>query len=110
MLDPGEYWVALRADGERGTGKIDDPFDASSPALFSSVMENFGTRTTIHLGPGIFQTFGYNFLYASDGWQVKSGQRIIGAGMNATTLKVVGARPSPGLTSAILHDANLFLA
>src|SRR5713101_5167588 len=91
-----EVWLALRADGAANipstptSGTAADPYDASSPTLFSDRMNSFQPNTIIHLGPGVFQTFGFVYGGANT-WQPKSGQKIIGAGMYATTLKVVGA-------------------
>ena len=102
-----EVWLALRADGALGSGSATDPYDASSPTLFDDRMDSFQTFTTIHLGPGIFQTRGYNGF---TGWQAKSGQRITGAGMNVTTLKVVEASLANILTVAIGVHANNFLS
>ena len=102
-----EVWLALRTDGALGSGSATDPYDASSPTLFDDRMDSFQTFTTIHLGPGIFQTRGYNGF---TGWQAKSGQRIIGAGMNVTTLKLVEASLANILTVAIGVHANNFLS
>src|SRR5712664_3981257 len=95
-----EVWLALRADGAANipstptSGTAADPYDASSPTLFSDRMNSFQPNTIIHLCPGVFQTFGYVSVTCpgpANTWQPKSGQKIIGAGMFATTLKVVGA-------------------
>src|SRR5712692_4700295 len=106
--DSSEVWLAMRADGQRGSGTVTDPYDASSPTLFSTLMNSFPPRTVIHLGPGVFQTFGFAPAFPPPApqppspWQPKSGQKIIGAGMYATTLKVVGANSQTFLTLAIL--------
>src|ERR1043166_7138123 len=100
-----EVWLALRRDGERGTGKATNPYDASGPTLFSNLMNSFQENTTIHLGPGIFQTFGYN--YEDDRrWSPKSGQRIVGAGMYITTLKVVGAQYVNHVTVGVANEPD----
>ncbi len=59
------------------------------PRLFDAWMNRAGTHTTIHLGPGIFETRGYG--EAVYGWQPRDGQRILGSGMGVTVLKLVGA-------------------
>ena len=100
--DKKEVWLALRADGQRGTGAAFDPYDVSSPTLFADRMSSFQENTTIHLGPGIFQTFGYSG--GAKDWQPKSGQRIVGAGQYQTILKVVGATTQTGLTFGVGHD------
>src|SRR2546425_378167 len=52
---------------------------------FDELMKNFPTNTTVRLGPGVFQT--RSQLY----WKPKSGQKIIGSGIDVTTLKIVYA-------------------
>ncbi len=108
-----EVWLALRADGAANipstptSGTAADPYDASSPTLFADRMNSFQKNTKIiHLGPGVFQTFGYvsTGLPVPNSWQPVSGQKIIGAGMFATTLKVVGATNQSHLTCAICND------
>lgn len=90
----GEYWLAMRADGFRGEGKASDPWDASSPSLFNSVMVNIATinpqgQVCIHIGPGIFQVPAFRGDIGA--WRPGKDWRIVGAGRRATILKVVGA-------------------
>jgi hypothetical protein len=103
-----EVWLALRADGEYGDGSAGSPYDASSPALFRDRMKSFQAKTIIHIGPGIFQVPAFDPGKAANSptqvWQPKSGQRIVGAGMYVTTLKVVGATSQEGLSRAIGND------
>ena len=55
-------------------------------------MRSVSPRTAIHIGPGLFLTRGAGEqLPTPPGWRLKSGQKIIGSGMGATTLKLVGA-------------------
>jgi hypothetical protein len=103
-----EVWLALRADGECGAGSAGSPYDASSPALFRDRMKSFQAKTIIHIGPGIFQVPAFDSDKAVNSpalvWQPKSGQRIVGAGMYVTTLKVVGATHQQHLSRAIGND------
>jgi hypothetical protein len=106
-----EIWLAIRTDGMLGTGIPSDPYDASSPSLFDTLMDNFGNNTTVHLGPGIYQTRGYapGTYYHHDathpgpqvGWVPRSGQKIIGAGIDVTVLKLVDATDSVNQTLAV---------
>ncbi len=58
--------------------------------LFDEVMRNAPASIRIHVGPGVFQTRG--FAVGDDrGWQPKTGQKIVGAGFDVTTLQLVGA-------------------
>jgi hypothetical protein len=60
---------------------------------FDQIIQQIQANTTIHIGPGVFETRG---MGDSDrpGWQCKSGQRFLGAGMGLTTLKFVGVNVS----------------
>ncbi len=80
-----EVWIALRDDGRAGTGTAEDPFDGSTHTKFDALMAGFGTYTTIHLEPGTFETNGW------PAFDVKTGWRILGAGRDLTTIKLVHA-------------------
>jgi hypothetical protein len=60
---------------------------------FDQIIQQTQANTTIHIGPGVFETRG---MGDSDrpGWHCKSGQRFLGAGMGLTTLKFVGVNES----------------
>lgn len=92
------YYIELRTDGATGSGTIDDPWDGSTQAKFDAAMSSLPENAVVFLGPtyvadpttGIvtnqpFQTKGY-----PGGFSVKSGQRIVGAGINCTTVQLVG--------------------
>src|SRR5438067_80574 len=49
----------------------------------------FPEYTAIRLGPGVFETRGSS---QSGGWSPKNGWRIIGSGIEVTTLKIVHGR------------------
>src|SRR5208282_5622298 len=51
-------------------------------------MDNLPANSTIHLLPGTYPTEG------SSGWYVKSGQKILGSGMDVTTVQLVHGAPS----------------
>ena len=53
-------------------------------------MNSFPPNTTVHLEAGDYQTKGYA-IGVSGGWKPKRGFRIIGAGVDTTTLKLVSA-------------------
>ncbi|HEV2392535.1 MAG TPA: hypothetical protein VG146_09250 [Verrucomicrobiae bacterium] len=92
LLDPYrmDLWVAMRTDGVAGTGTQNDPFDGSTQAKFDAIMSGVAANTCIHLGPGMFQTNGYSDG-ASGGWQPKAATRIVGSGVDITTLKLAGS-------------------
>ena len=80
-------WIALRTDLAVGTGTANDPFDGSTAAKFDALMSGFSPNTRIHLGPGIFQTNGYADEVGG-GWQAKIGMKIVGSGIDVTTLQL----------------------
>ncbi|HVR35374.1 MAG TPA: hypothetical protein VMS21_05930, partial [Methylomirabilota bacterium] len=62
------------------------------PHEFDALMRSLPSGgLTIHLGPGTFETKGFTTLSVAASWQPKSGWRIVGSGMKATVLKLVGA-------------------
>ena len=46
---PQEVWVALRADGQAGTGTVTDPFDAGSVDKFNGLFDKFANDYGEHL-------------------------------------------------------------
>src|SRR5258705_12536908 len=58
---------------------------------FDDRMKEMLPNTTIHIGPGTFETRGiWEGPPLTPGWRIKTGQRILGAGMGLTTVKLVG--------------------
>jgi hypothetical protein len=57
---------------------------------FDEILSQISANTQIHIGPGIFQTRGFA-PNDSRGWQPKTRQKIVGAGVDITTLQLVGA-------------------
>src|SRR5689334_3070409 len=99
LLDPYpfEIWVAKRTDvvGGAGSGTLNDPYNASDATSFDAIMNTIaGMPATkvgvVHLGPDSFETNGFNARTGA-GWQPKAGTRIVGSGIDATVLKLVGA-------------------
>jgi hypothetical protein len=54
------------------------------------ILRTIPANTRINVGPGLFQTRGFA-VNDSRGWQPKSGQKVIGAGFDVTTLQLIGA-------------------
>src|SRR5688572_18139755 len=91
-----EIFIAIR-DGT-GTGTRLDPFNGSTPQALDSVLANPGlAEGTIHFGPGLFRTRGFNGALSTV--NVRSKQRWIGAGMYSTTLQLVDGALKPGATT-----------
>src|SRR5688572_471178 len=82
-----------------GSGSVQDPFRGPSgdATWFDSILSansssphHIPPNSTLRLGPGAFSTTGCN--HSADKWSVRSGWRILGAGVHATTLKLAGVR------------------
>jgi hypothetical protein len=66
------------------------PTAARVTFLFDKILRDLPSNTRVNLSPGVFQTRGY----APQGvgsWQPKAGQKIVGSGMDVTTIQLVGA-------------------
>jgi len=107
LLDPVRIntWFAVRTDGNRGSGTQSDPYNSM---VCDEVMASLSSKppVCIHLGPGGFNTAGY-YEGTSVGWQPHPGMKIVGSGIDVTTLKVTGAQdPGSGTRHywAIGHD------
>lgn len=96
-LDPAPYhiWVANRADFQRGSGTVTDPYHGGmlgTASQFDVIMNLPDVKkdyAVIHLGPGVFVTKGFfDGMGAGVGWQIKKGMKICGAGIEVTTLKI----------------------
>lgn len=109
LLDPAEFevWIAIRQDGAKGSGTASDPYDGS-PGHFDDIMKEIAQRfpnggVTIHLGPGTFETNGFDEQNAANCWQAQAKTRILGSGRGATTLKLVNATTTGRQYFAIGH-------
>jgi len=89
LLDPYPLtvWIAFRTDGIKGSGTLNDPYDGSTASKFDALMNGFSANTRVQLGPGIFQTQGYSDE-VTGGWQTKPGMKIVGSGIDVTTLQL----------------------
>jgi len=105
LLDPPriDIWVAKRTDGIAGSGTQMDPYDGSTIAKFDTLMNGFAVNTCIHLGPGIFETAGYYDGISGTYWQAKTGMRVVGSGIDVTTLKLVNTAATTQRVYAIGH-------
>jgi hypothetical protein len=105
------FWVATRGDGIAGCGSQTDPFNAST-GQFDAVMvkilatpEAQSAPITVYLGPGIFETKGYRTDNETSlsGWQPKKGMKIIGSGIEVTTIKLISATAPDAHYCALGH-------
>ena len=81
-----KYWMKAQSftppEGNPACVRLTFPFD--------EVMRHVPERVKICIGPGMFQTRGYAANDAR-GWQPKTGQKIVGEGIDVTVLQLVGA-------------------
>ena len=89
-----EFWISTSTKSAN-LGTMDNPFDGSTPAKFDSVMEALPPNSTIHILAGTYQTYGVSK------WQLKSGQKILGSGMDATVLQLVSGSPSEEMIGSV---------
>jgi hypothetical protein len=91
-----EFWVsALPNSNPTPTGTIADPYDGSTQPKFDSVMNGISANSTIHLLGGTYYTKG------EWGFSVKTGQKILGSGMDITTVVLTNTG-----TSTIFYNAG----
>jgi hypothetical protein len=57
-------------------------------------MSGMVVNTCVHLGPGEFETAGFFDGATGPDWKAKSGMRIVGSGIDVTTLKLVNGAAS----------------
>ena len=82
--------------GYEGLGTLASPYKGGSSYVWidsllitlSNDPQFIPPHTTLRLGGGTFQTRGSNG--STDGWTVRHGWRLLGAGVNVTRLKLVG--------------------
>src|SRR6266568_4446408 len=67
----------------------------------------FAENTTVHLGPGVIETRG--FSQATGGWFPKNGWKIIGSGIDVTTLKIVHGKGAESGTVAQYYAIGTFI-
>jgi hypothetical protein len=108
LLDPVriDVWIAKRTDSVAGTGTQTDPYNWGSIANFDSLMSGMAVNTCVHLGPGEFETAGFHDGLSGSGWQAKPGMRIVGSGIDVTTLKLVSGAGTNQRAYAVAHALN----
>ena len=94
-----EVWIAPdRTDNPTAAkGTYEDPLDGSTRAKFEAALNSLHTNLTIHLLPGTFHTLG-----AQGAGPMKEGWRVIGAGMDKTTILLDPVPNASNLEQAIL--------
>src|SRR2546426_10630815 len=106
LLDPYRInaWIAYRTDNVKGTGTQNDPYDGSTATKLDALLNSFAPNTQVNFGPGTFQTQGYfDGIAAGTGWQPKAGMKIVGSGVDVTTLKLANTSATSQHLFAIGH-------
>ncbi len=95
--EPAEVWLTSKGEQPGGAGSREDPWRVPTADAFAERMRGIAAGTVIHLGPGVFDTYGWG---APDhqGFEVRTGWTVAGAGRDKTTLRLLGcmADPKPG--------------
>jgi hypothetical protein len=85
-----EFWISTSTN-TANLGTLSAPYDGSTPVKFDTIMSNLPPYTTIHVLAGTYQTYGDSD--SNPGWEAKSGQKILGSGIDVTILQLVSGRP-----------------
>jgi hypothetical protein len=82
---------------------------------FDEVMRSAPVYSVIHLGPGVFETRGGAPIYVANdpdwtllyvGYALRAGQRLLGSGLGATTLRLALPVDEINQTAAVTHFSN----
>ena len=86
-----EFWISTNATGNifPNGGTLNSPLDGSTEATFDTNMNSLPAHSLVHILAGTYQTYG------NDGWAVKTGDKIVGSGIDVTVLQLVTNTPSP---------------
>ena len=81
--DSRSYWIApAKGNATSGSGTENQPWLVANEQDFDRVMARMPENATIYLGPGIYETRG------RQGFTLKTGQKLLGAGMGKTILRL----------------------
>jgi hypothetical protein len=98
-----EIFLAIRTDSTRGDGTRENPFAAQTATLFDTILRDYRIDNVVfRLGPGLFRTAGGVFSGNTLPVILKSGQRIAGAGMFNTILRLTCVPPGNELMRGII--------
>ncbi|HEV2327591.1 MAG TPA: hypothetical protein VGY56_02245 [Verrucomicrobiae bacterium] len=99
-LITNDFWICDRTNTSK-LGTLDNPFDGSSQAKFDAVMSNMPPNCAIHILAGTYETWGQL------NWRVKTGQKIIGSGIDVTILQFsTNTRIVQGGPAVITNDGS----
>ena len=81
-----EFWVGPTASGAKGIGTRQWPFDGSTQKKFDAVLKRLPPDSTLHILPGTYFTAGIHYSGSAN---IKSGQKILGSGIDRTIIRLV---------------------
>lgn len=71
-----------------GSAKVRKVTELRFDTIMADTTKGGAPNVCVHVGPGVFYTKGY-FDGITGAWQIQSGQRIAGAGIGVTTLRML---------------------
>jgi hypothetical protein len=97
------YWVSTNTDSDN-LGTLDNPFICNTQTSFDYRMNNLPANSTIHILAGTYQTLGDN------DWFIKSGQKILGSGIDVTIIQLVTNAPSGSFVMGSPPGTNIVVS
>jgi hypothetical protein len=97
------YWVSTNTDSA-DLGTLDNPYICNTQSNFDYRMNSLPANSTIHILAGTYQTKG---LF---GWYVKTGQKIIGSGIDITIIQLITNAPSNDAVIASHFGTNMVVS
>jgi hypothetical protein len=94
-----EFWVSTSTN-TANLGTMDNPYDGSTQPKFDAVLTNLPPNSTLHILAGTYQTFGDSGN--SGHGSLKSGQKILGSGIDATIIQIAPGTPDAGSGPTVL--------
>lgn len=92
-----EFWISTNATGNfyssGALGTLDNPLDGSTASNFDANMASLPAYSAIHILAGTYQTWG------TAAYRPKSGQKILGSGIDVTILQLSASAMDAGTFS-----------
>lgn len=95
-----EFWLAPGGESASGTGTAADPWKTPKPEDFDRRLREIPANSTIHFAGGVFETHGWGSP-GQQGFLVKDGWTLVGAGREQTTLRLVGCMADAPTNSGV---------
>src|SRR5215469_11296901 len=92
-----EFWIC-NSTNTANRGTLDNPYDGSTRVKFDAIMNAMPPNSTIHILAGTYETWG------SYGWDPKSGDKIVGSGIDHTILHFPSGTPQGGAGNSMIYS------